>query len=311
MSWQATNRAMREASTHGDARAKLVLMCLADYARPDGTGAYPKLATISAITEIPERTVIRKLNLLKELGLIRLGDQRLTAGYPKDKRPKVYDLVMGTVRESGMSETLETARHMEANEHPWDTGCQNDTPTIYKEQRGEKTTPRETERGDTGDTPRGDKTTPHIRKNNHYESNTPIAPKGAKRHELPKTWQPNANAIALAAAIGADLDAERERFVLHALANRRRLADWDKGFELRLRTAAAKPVRATDEPPKKPHTHSWACEHVHGILDRFDISHDDLQTATMIANRLKHGDTTDMIVDDLTELREHELWEAA
>lgn len=308
MSWQATNWAMREASTHGDARAKLVLMCLADYARPDGTGAYPKLATISAVTEIPERTVIRKLNLLKDMGLIRQGDQRLVAGYPRDKRPVVYDLVMGIDRESGMGEHAECARLAEANERP---GCQNDTPHVYKEQRGDKMTPRAGERGDTGDTPRGDKTTPHIRNNNHIKPNTPVAPKGARRHEIPSDWTPDPETTALAVSLGLDPEAELERFRLHAQANRRRLADWDRGWELWLRTSAAKPIHA-GEPPRRAHTHTWACEHTRRILDRFGVDpSDNLDLASMVADRLKHGDDPEAIVDMLAEEREREWLEAA
>lgn len=308
MSWQATNWAMREASTHGDARAKLVLMCLADYARPDGTGAYPKIATISAVTEIPERTVIRKLALLKELGLIRLGDQRLVAGYARDRRPVVYDLAMGVDRESGMDETTEAARHAEANE----TGCQNDTPHVYKERRGDRMTPRMDGTGCQDDTSRGDKTTSHIRNNKEIKTNTPIAPKGARRHEIPDDWTPDGETMALASSLGLDVDAELERFRLHAQANRRRLADWDKGFQLWLRTSAAKPIPTTGMTPGKPHTHSWACEHTRGILERFDIEPStNLELASMVANRLKSGETPETIADMLAAEREREWMEVA
>lgn len=308
MSWQATNWAMREASTHGDARAKLVLMCLADYARPDGTGAYPKIATISAVTEIPERTVIRKLNLLKDMGLIRLGDQRLVAGYARDKRPVVYDLAVGVGGESGMEPAVEEARHAEANEA---TGCQDDTPHVYKEERGDKMTPRTSPRGDTGDTPRGDKTTPHIRNNKEINKNTPIAPKGARRHEIPEGWKPSADSMRLAQRLGADAARELERFRLHAQANRRRLADWDKGFQLWLKTGTAHAAMAGG-PVGKPHTHSWACDHTRAILSRFGIeAAENLKLACMVAERLKSGMEPDDVADMLAAEREREWTEAA
>ena len=41
----------------GNASAKAVLVYLADRADDDGTAAYPKIATIVAVTELSERTV--------------------------------------------------------------------------------------------------------------------------------------------------------------------------------------------------------------------------------------------------------------
>lgn len=325
MSWQATNWAMRETSTHGDARAKLVLMCLADYARPDGTGAYPTVKSIVAMTEIPERTVRRKLALLRDMGLIRMGDQRIVAGYSKDKRPIVYDLAM-SLRESGMDEASEQARIMEANQtrradamattEPEDatgttpeTGCQNDTPHDNKEQRHAKMAPRTSERGATGDTPRGAKMAPKRIINNQNKI-PPIAPQGARRHEIPNDWRPTPDTRALAAGLGLDCDSEAERFRLHAKANRRRLADWDTGFELWLKTTASR--HTPGEPPRKPHTHSWACEHTKRILARFGIDPaSELDLAQHVATRLKAGDSEDAITDMLAEQREREWLETA
>ena len=60
----------------GSASAKAVLVYLADRADDDGTAAYPKIATIVAVTELSERTVRTALKTLQERGFIRRGDQR-------------------------------------------------------------------------------------------------------------------------------------------------------------------------------------------------------------------------------------------
>jgi hypothetical protein len=52
------------------------LVYLADRADDDGTAAYPKIATIVAVTELSERTVRTALKTLQERGFIRRGDQR-------------------------------------------------------------------------------------------------------------------------------------------------------------------------------------------------------------------------------------------
>lgn len=54
---------------------RLVLLCIADFANPDGTGAYPSVGTIAAWTGLDERTVrysLRYLELdLKELAVVK------------------------------------------------------------------------------------------------------------------------------------------------------------------------------------------------------------------------------------------------
>ncbi len=86
----------------GNASAKAVLVYLADRADDDGTAAYPKIATIVAVTELSERTVRSSLKLLQERGFIRRGDQRyarLGRG-GRDRLPQycqvVWDLAVET-----------------------------------------------------------------------------------------------------------------------------------------------------------------------------------------------------------------------
>lgn len=82
------------------AGARLVLATLADYADPQGHGAYPSKATIALRLDLDVNTVRRHLRTLEEAGLVARGDQVLVAHYPADKRPTVYNLTL----KSGASE---------------------------------------------------------------------------------------------------------------------------------------------------------------------------------------------------------------
>lgn len=71
---------------------QLTLVILADHANPDGCNAFPKVSTLAARRGLSARTVRRHLATLRELGFIRLGDQRWTAHLRADERPTVWDL---------------------------------------------------------------------------------------------------------------------------------------------------------------------------------------------------------------------------
>ncbi len=89
MSWALSRRDLGK-----DSSARHVLLCLANYAGPDGRGAFPSATTLSEDTGLSERTVRYKLDLLEEGGLIVRGNQALAAVYidRHDRRPVVYDL---------------------------------------------------------------------------------------------------------------------------------------------------------------------------------------------------------------------------
>ncbi len=65
----------------GDHIAKLVLLKLADRANDEGDSCYPTIGSICRDTEIPERTVKRKLAWLEEEGLIERHRQRAETGH--------------------------------------------------------------------------------------------------------------------------------------------------------------------------------------------------------------------------------------
>lgn len=77
-----------------DSASTLVLICLANYADKFGRSAFPSVSTIAKESRLSERTIRYRLNELEKLGLIRKGDQKVTALYipREDRRPVCYDL---------------------------------------------------------------------------------------------------------------------------------------------------------------------------------------------------------------------------
>ncbi len=74
--------------------ARHVLLCMANYAGPEGQGAFPSALRISSQTGLSERTVRLKLDELEQAGFIAQGNQAIAAAYidRRDRRPVVYDL---------------------------------------------------------------------------------------------------------------------------------------------------------------------------------------------------------------------------
>jgi predicted transcriptional regulator len=70
------------------------LLALANQSRPDGTGAWPSVATIARQVRKSERQVQSDLRALEAQGLIRRGDQQMVLHLPSGRRPVVYDLAM-------------------------------------------------------------------------------------------------------------------------------------------------------------------------------------------------------------------------
>ena len=77
-----------------DSSARHVLLCLANYAGSNGTGAFPSATTLADDTGLSERTVRYKLDDLEKSGLIKKGNQAIAAVHidRHDRRPVVYDL---------------------------------------------------------------------------------------------------------------------------------------------------------------------------------------------------------------------------
>ncbi|VVM59656.1 helix-turn-helix domain-containing protein [Pseudomonas fluorescens] len=77
-----------------DSSARHVLLCLANYAGSNGSGAFPSASTLAQDTGLSERTVRYKLDDLEKVGLIQKGNQAIAAVHidRHDRRPVVYDL---------------------------------------------------------------------------------------------------------------------------------------------------------------------------------------------------------------------------
>jgi len=88
---------------------KFVLVGLANHAGPDGTGAFPSVATLVRYTGLSERTVRTCLDRLAAEGIIHPCDPDIVAARIKraDRRPKAWDmdlsLIRGDLTEAGLT----------------------------------------------------------------------------------------------------------------------------------------------------------------------------------------------------------------
>lgn len=92
MSWMAHEWA--ESAPVADVQEFAILSVMAQYANKDGTGVFKSPVTIAEIIRCDEKTVKRRIQAMVRRGLLGLGDQRLAAYIPKNKRPVVYDLLI-------------------------------------------------------------------------------------------------------------------------------------------------------------------------------------------------------------------------
>jgi hypothetical protein len=80
---------------------KFVLVALASHAGPDGTGAFPSVATLVRYTGLAERTVRTCLHRLAAAGIIAPCDPGIVAARVKraDRRPQGWDRDLSLIRE--------------------------------------------------------------------------------------------------------------------------------------------------------------------------------------------------------------------
>jgi hypothetical protein len=107
MSVEAISWALNLASVPRDrggqpsSACKFVLVGLANHAGPDGTGAFPSVATLVRYTGLSERTVRTCLDRLEEAGVIAPCDPGIVAARIKraDRRPQGWDLNLSQARD--------------------------------------------------------------------------------------------------------------------------------------------------------------------------------------------------------------------
>ena len=114
MSW-ALNLAPMPADRGGQpsSACKFVLVGLANHAGPDGTGAFPSVATLIRYTGLSERTVRSCLDRLAAVGVIRPCDPDIVAAWIKraDRRPKGWDLDLSLIRDDLTETDLAALEH--------------------------------------------------------------------------------------------------------------------------------------------------------------------------------------------------------
>lgn len=256
----------------GDARAKMLLIILSDYANEDDR-AWPSVGLLAAELECNERTVQRALRLLESKGLIA-RDAEYGTRYSADRSPYVYEVTIDT------AETVDYQyKHGVTRMSPRDT----------------------TERGDTHVTPQPDGVTPVTPRGDTHVTGgvTPVSPLGDTHvtqtlkepslehprestraqktknqpdpQPLPAGWTPDAVAQALAVKLGLDLAAELVKFRDANASSGRVSRDWQASFRLWLRHGSELGIASKPSMPAKPvqqHRHSFGCDHVLALLDR-------------------------------------------
>ncbi|KAA0010071.1 hypothetical protein F0A17_19515 [Billgrantia pellis] len=97
-----------------DPGARHVLIGLANHADEEGRYAFPSVELLSRYTGLKRRTVQEKLKLLREVGAIQRGNQRVAEAIIEraDRRPVVYDLRMELGRDgSGVGDEDEVSSY--------------------------------------------------------------------------------------------------------------------------------------------------------------------------------------------------------
>jgi len=92
---------------------KFVLVGLANHAGPDGSGAFPSVATLVRYTGLSERTVRTCLDRLQAEGIISPCDPDIVAARIKraDRRPQGWDLNLSLARDDLDAATVAAIKH--------------------------------------------------------------------------------------------------------------------------------------------------------------------------------------------------------
>ena len=297
----------------GDSTAKLLLICLADYANAEGM-AWPTVATMTEEVEKSERTIQTALRKLERMKLIRKGDQKWTRNYPKGQRPTVYEILPEKTKRAQHSKTARVQSTAPVETTP-DTGAVHNTPTgavhdttPVKHTAGEGcSTAYRTGAAHCTQTLKEPPMEP-LRESTRAQTTKSTT---TDRIQALADWRPNLDHHDLADDLKLDVDYEAGKFRDRLLANDAIPANLDAAFDLWLKRGAELGLGGRETPKVKTCQHTWACRHTQAILDRVGISRDDTDTAGRVAQRLKRGDDPEAIVDDLLEMRDHEWWEAA
>ena len=298
----------------GDSTAKLLLICLADYANAEGM-AWPTVATMTEEVEKSERTIQTALRKLERLRLIRKGDQKWTRNYPKGQRPTVYEILPEKTKRAQHSKTARVQSTAPVETTP-DTGAVHNTPTSavhnttpVKHTAGEGcSTAYRTGAAHCTQTLKEPPMEP-LRESTRAQATKTTT---TERTQALADWQPNLAHHDLADDYKLDVDFEASKFRAKALANDAIPANLDAAFDLWLKRGYEMGLgKPAPDSGSKPCRHTWKCEHVTAILRKFDLNPDtSYDLACGIAGRLRDGAPVDAVCDELRDMRD-DMWEAA
>lgn len=309
----------------GDSTAKLLLICLADYANDQGM-AWPSVATMTEEVEKKERTIQNSLRKLERLGLIRVGDQRCTSHLPKGQRPTVYEILpekhgKGKRARSERVQPIAPVQPTAPVENTPDTGAAYCTPTgaVHDTPTGAA----DCTRGVQHIAPEGCSTA--TKRGAAHCTQTVIEPpiepsRESTRASKPLTeqqkraladWTPDTDSVAEAARLGMDCETEAMAFRDHVRDGGHMPCDIDSGFRKFLRSGHSLGIRNEPAVEAKPCRHTWKCEHVTAILSQFDLNPDtSYDLACGIAGRLRDGVPPDTVIEEIQTMRD-DMWELA
>lgn len=121
--------AWAETAPVADVYERSIITCMAHKASSDGTGCYRSIPSMAAYACCDDKTIERRLVALRKRGVIAYGDQTLTKHLPRNKRPRVYDLLVPYVWYSD-------AQREEVNEDRARRGlgklCEEDRPPLVQ-----------------------------------------------------------------------------------------------------------------------------------------------------------------------------------
>jgi Helix-turn-helix domain len=226
MSVKALRWARRQRT--GSLSTKAVLLVLADYADDDGV-CWPSTRTLADDCETDQRTVRRLLTRLRDSGLIVWETQT--------GRMNVYRLALrpALVGEGSSPSVVDHSGRSAGRRG------EGPRPSVGEGSSPSTEGPRPSLSPSTGEGPRPStegRGVPKVRGQaplNHQRTpKNQLQESGAPRATLtpfPPDWHPHRGHERTAERRGVDLDHEAAQYRAHALANDRRLADWDAGFD--------------------------------------------------------------------------------
>lgn len=218
-----------------------LLLVLANYADREGCDAFPGQATLATETGMTVRGVRNILQQLEELGVIRKGNQAITAAknYPFGQRPVVWDLPMMQMELplQDAAKTTEPRNVVPPRNTVPPRNQMSRTPEPRSHDPSITITPPSLRSGGDAPTEKPALTTP--------TPATPVTDAKPDRAKcgtrLPEDWQPTGDELQFAVGLGVDGRWEAEKFRdfwLSVAGAKGRKQDWTRTWQNWVRRAA-------------------------------------------------------------------------